>query len=70
MCQNQIELGQSSCCLLWHMCFLLGGVFHGLTKISEFIQKAMLKNITLEIYERAEETSCASVKPSGNFLWL
>jgi hypothetical protein len=53
MCQNQIELGQSSCCLLLLLCFLLGGVYHGLTKKSKFIQKAIIKNITLEIYEQA-----------------
>ena len=52
MCQNQTELGQSSCYLLWLMFFLLGGVYHGLTKKSKFIQEAMLKNITLEIYKQ------------------
>jgi hypothetical protein len=52
MCQNRIELGQSSCYLLWHMFFLLDGVYHGRTKESTFNQSTMVKRITLEIYEQ------------------
>jgi hypothetical protein len=49
MCQNQIKLGQSSCYLLCRMCFLLGGVYLGLTKKNT--QKAIFKHINLEIYK-------------------
>ncbi len=43
MCQNQIELGQSSCYLLWLTYFLLGGAFHGQTQESKSIQKSIIK---------------------------